>query len=89
MILRRMADGIRQQDWFTVIVEVLVVVVGIFLGLQVDDWNQARENRHAEQEFLNRLHEDVLNAERAYKMGKIPYSKYKETHERYQKEKKT
>ena len=30
MILRRMANGIRHQDWFTVVLEVLIVVVGIF-----------------------------------------------------------
>jgi len=39
MILHRLAEGVRAQNWFTVIVEVLIVVVGIFLGLQVDDWN--------------------------------------------------
>ena len=43
MILRRLAEGVRKQDWFTVVVEVLIVVVGIFLGLQVDDWNNARK----------------------------------------------
>ena len=44
MILRRLAEGVRQQDWFTVVVEVLIVVVGIFLGLQVDDWNEGRQD---------------------------------------------
>ncbi len=63
MILRRLADGIRQQDWFTVVVEVLIVVVGIFLGLQVDDWNEARKDRIDEQEFITRLHGDLLLAE--------------------------
>ncbi len=63
MILRRLAEGIRQQDWFTVVVEVLIVVVGIFLGLQVDDWNNARKDRIDEQEFITRLHGDLLLAE--------------------------
>jgi hypothetical protein len=43
MILRRMADAIRQQNWFTVVIEVFIVVVGIFIGLQVDDWSQSRK----------------------------------------------
>ena len=64
MILRRLADGIRQQDWFTVVVEVLIVVVGIFLGLQVDDWNEARKDRIDEQLFITRLHGDILLAEK-------------------------
>ena len=55
MILRRLAEGVRNQDWFTVVVEVLIVVVGIFLGLQVDDWNQTRKDRTAEEHYLDRL----------------------------------
>lgn len=39
MILRKLADSIQKQDWFTVLVEIFIVVVGIFIGLQVDDWH--------------------------------------------------
>ena len=63
MILRRLAEGVRKQDWFTVVVEVLIVVVGIFLGLQVDDWNNARKDRIDEQGFIARLHGELLLAE--------------------------
>ena len=59
MILRRLADGIRNQDWFTVVVEVLIVVVGIFLGLQVDDWNEARKDKALESEYLGRIATDL------------------------------
>lgn len=62
MILRRMSEAIAKQDWAVVVIEVLIVVVGIFLGLQVDDWNQTRQDRKDEQVFLNRLHQDVLLA---------------------------
>jgi len=37
MLLRRLAEALSQQNWFVVIIEGLVVVVGIFIGLQVDD----------------------------------------------------
>lgn len=43
MILQRIAASLKKRDWGTVVLEVLIVVVGIFLGLQVDDWNQARK----------------------------------------------
>ena len=59
MILSRIADAIRQQNWFTVVIEVLVVVVGIFIGLQVDDWNERRKDRADEGFYLARLHDDV------------------------------
>ena len=45
MILRRIADAFRKQDWATVTIEFFVVVVGIFVGLQVDNWNQIRKDQ--------------------------------------------
>lgn len=63
MILRRMREAVTEQNWFLVAIEILVVVVGIFIGLQVDGWNTARMDRKDEQEFLQRLHVDVLRAE--------------------------
>ena len=64
MILRRLADAIRQQHWFTVVLEIFVVVAGIFVGLQVDDWNNLRMDRRDEQHYLNRLHDEIRNAEK-------------------------
>jgi hypothetical protein len=58
-----MSEAIRKQAWFVVVIEVLVVVVGIFIGLQVDDWNQSRKDRIDEQLFLEQLHGDILLAE--------------------------
>jgi hypothetical protein len=63
MILHRMGRAIAEQNWFIVIIELLVVVVGILLGLQIDDWNRARQDRMDEGQFLERMHEDVLLAE--------------------------
>ena len=59
MILRRLAEGIRGQNWFTVALEILIVVVGIFIGLQADDWNRARIDRGLETRYLERLHADL------------------------------
>lgn len=64
MILQKLADGIRQQNWFTVFLEILIVVVGIFIGLQVDGWSELRQDRRDEQHYLKRLHDEILNAEK-------------------------
>ena len=49
MILRRLTDALRKQDWFTVVIETLIVVLGVFLGIQLGNWNEARaEQRLAE-----------------------------------------
>ena len=45
MILSKLADAIRRQDWFTVLLEIAIVMIGILLGLQVNAWNQGRIDR--------------------------------------------
>ena len=59
MILRKLAEAVRKQSWSTIILEVLIVVVGIFFGLQVDAWNQNRKDRTAEAVYLERLRADT------------------------------
>lgn len=63
MIFNRIASALRQQDWSTMITEMLVLVVGIFLGLQVDAWNEKRKDRADETVYLQRMHSDILLAE--------------------------
>ena len=59
MILRKLAEAIRGQNWFTVVLEILIVVIGIFIGLQVDDWNEARLNDARSRLFTERLIADL------------------------------
>lgn len=61
MILRRMAQSIRKQDWFAVAIEFLIVVTGIFVGLQVTEWNEQRQIRERELNYLERLAEDLAS----------------------------
>jgi hypothetical protein len=63
MILGRLAAGLKQRDWGTIVLEVLIVVVGIFIGLQVDDWNQARIGRADIAEYLERIQVDLKRDE--------------------------
>ena len=59
MILQRLATSIRKQDWFTVLIETLIVVLGVFLGIQLGNLNQARVERNSEQVLLLRLQEET------------------------------
>ncbi|MBI1391934.1 MAG: hypothetical protein GC152_04255 [Alphaproteobacteria bacterium] len=61
MILQRLATSIRKQDWFTVVIETLIVVFGVFIGLQVNNWNEARQNRTLEQAYLAGIASDLEN----------------------------
>jgi hypothetical protein len=60
MVLRNLADAIREQNWSTVILEVLIVVVGILIGLQVDGWNEGRKKQQDIEVQLLRI-ADLLN----------------------------
>ena len=33
MILRRLAEALKRQNWFVVFIEFIIVVAGIFVGL--------------------------------------------------------
>lgn len=59
MILRNLAKALREQNWFTVVLEVLIVVVGIFIGLQADAWNEVRKDRLSEHRYLERIHDEL------------------------------
>jgi hypothetical protein len=67
MILKRLAEAIREQNWFTVVLEVMIVVVGIFIGLQVDDWNEDRKERAEEQIILENLRIEIDNNIESYR----------------------
>lgn len=60
MIIRKLADAIREQNWFTVIIEILIVVIGIFLGLQVTEWNEDRKAKNTERLILAQLKEEFI-----------------------------
>ena len=63
-ILGRLAGAVRRQDWFTVAVEVLIVVLGVVIGFQVTAWGQARSDRATEQAYLRQLAADLRETER-------------------------
>ena len=61
MIFNRFSQAIPGQNWFTVVLEIFIVVIGIFLGLQVDDWNESRKDQQQELVYLGTLGGDRSN----------------------------
>lgn len=39
MLLRRITKHVKDQNWFAVSIDFAIVVVGVFVGLQVSNWN--------------------------------------------------
>ena len=67
MIIQRLAKGIKDQDWFIVLLEIMIVVIGILVGLQVDDWNEGRKERDLEKGYLERVAKDIQDSKNTTK----------------------
>lgn len=59
MVFRRFAGNLRRQDWTAVVVELVVVVVGVFIGLQAANWNEDRQTDAKAAVFTQRLLVDL------------------------------
>jgi hypothetical protein len=54
---------VADQNWFAVGLDILVVITGIFLGMQVTEWNESRKDRIDGQDFIGRIHDEILVTE--------------------------
>jgi hypothetical protein len=58
MRLRRVIEHLRDQNWFAVWLDFVIVVVGVFIGIQVANWNEVRQERALERVLLEQLQRD-------------------------------
>lgn len=59
MILRRVIAHFRNQEWTAIAIDFFIVVVGVYVGLQVNNWNETRGERTRETIFLANLAKDI------------------------------
>jgi hypothetical protein len=59
MILRRIREHTVHHNWFAVAIDLLIVVIGVFLGIQASNWNQGRLNRQQASEYRAMLRSDL------------------------------
>lgn len=59
MLLRRVTLHIKSQNWFAVFIDFLIVVVGVFIGIQVANWNENRLLNQQSIDFSKRLQADI------------------------------
>lgn len=64
MILKRLRTEAARQNWFGVAVDLVILVLGVFLGIQVNNWNQARLDRAEGREYRERLYSDLESNQR-------------------------
>ena len=59
LLLRRVTQHVKDQNWLAVGIDFIIVVVGVFIGLQVSNWNDARADRALRSEYLTQLTADL------------------------------
>ena len=59
MLVRRAINQVRRQDWAALASELIIVVVGIFIAIQVDRWWAHQDDLRQEQLYIARLISDV------------------------------
>ena len=59
MILRRVISHFRNQEWTAIALDFLIVVIGVFVGLQVNNWNAARAEQATVAGHLSEIAEDL------------------------------
>jgi hypothetical protein len=59
MLFRRLANGIRDQNWGVISLELVVLTIGILLAFQVDRVYEGWQDRQLEGRYLERLRVDL------------------------------
>lgn len=55
MVIRHIREHVATQNWFAVAIDFLIVVAGIVIGTQVNNWNQARIEAQQGRDYRQRL----------------------------------
>lgn len=55
MILHRLSSSLRAQNWSAIAIELAIVIVGVFIGIQAANWNQARQQRNETRLLMSQL----------------------------------
>ena len=68
MILRRLTENLKQQHWTAIAIELMIVVLGVFIGMQVSNWNEDRETNLKAAVFTERLKADLREEDWGYQL---------------------
>ena len=59
MLLRSISKHVKDQNWFAVTLDFLIVVVCILIAFQITNWNEERGDRHREVQVLRDIATDI------------------------------
>lgn len=59
MILRKLSNDISSANWSAVLIELLIIVVGVYGAFQVERWGEDRREGREERVLLEQLHNEI------------------------------
>lgn len=59
MLLRSISKHVSDQNWFAVALDFFIVVAGVFIGIQLGNWNDMRGDKQATISALERLNGEI------------------------------
>jgi hypothetical protein len=75
VIVKKIARALSSAKWKEFGIELLVVVVGVFLAIQVDNWNDRRNELHMEKALLESLYSDFETNQQIAELRVEQYAK--------------
>lgn len=78
MLLRRVREHVVAYNWFAVAIDLAIVILGVFLGIQVSNWNEARIERTQGESYRARLIEDLRSNEADMQQRKVYYRRIRQ-----------
>jgi hypothetical protein len=73
MAVHRFREHVAKHNWFAVGIDVVIVVIGVFLGMQANNWNEARLDRSRGQQYRQRLIEDLQANQEDFRQRVVYY----------------
>jgi len=74
MVIRRIREHVTAQNWFAVAIDLGIVVLGVFIGTQANNWNAARIDREKGHDYSVRLIEELRTTEQSMRGIKLYYA---------------
>jgi hypothetical protein len=74
MFLRRIVQSLKTQNWTAIGLELLIVIIGVFIGTQVSNWNQDRNERRETARLLHELKPALTSFTDFYDAAKVYYA---------------
>jgi hypothetical protein len=78
MVIRRIREHAASYNWFAVAVDLAIVIIGVFIGIQASNWNAARIERGEVRAYRAQIIENLKANEREIANGGRYYRQVRE-----------